>query len=71
MLQIPQNFLNTTVCLLPSYVIGIAGVGFKRFFVRSYAACIYISDDKSLVYGVVYRKNYITSKTLSADVLGV
>ena len=49
LLNISASFLRAAVCLYPSDVIGLVGVGSRREWARSAAACVAKSFDEILV----------------------
>ena len=47
------------------------GVGLRREWVRSNAACVYEYSEDILGKGRIYGKNYVVLETISAGVLGI
>ena len=57
LLKISESFLSATVCLSPSIVSGLVGVGLRRVWVRLTAACVASSLEDSIGKVSVARKN--------------
>ena len=55
--NISTSDLSANVCLSPNFVSGLVGVGFRREWVRSVAACVAASCGDSLGKVSVARKN--------------
>ena len=71
MLNIVASCFNATVCFCPSSYCGLAGVEFRRVFVRYNDACISASTDAGLGKVVTERNKFVVSETLSTYVLTV
>ena len=71
MLKIPARCFRDAVCLLPSVVRGLVGVGVIEACVRSADACVTTTSDDILENGRVNGKNYVVSETCSLAVVGI
>ena len=71
MLKISARCFRDAVCLLPSVVRGLVGVGVIEACVRSADACVTTSSDGILENGRVDGKNYMVSETCSLSVLAI
>ena len=71
LLKMSASFWSYAACLSPDVMSGIVGVGLRRVWVRSAAACIAKSLEDILGKVSVSRKQSVVSETLSFAVLGI
>ena len=71
MLKISASCFRAAVYLLPIVVSGLVGVGLRRSWVRSEAACVAASSEDILGNGRDARKNSVVSDTHSLAILGM
>ena len=71
LLKMSASFWSYAACLSPDVMSGIVGVGLRRVWVRSAAACVAKSLEDILGKVSVARKKSVVSETLSFAVLGI
>ena len=71
LLNISTSFRSATFCLSPNVASGLVGVGLRRAWDRSTAACVAASLEDTLGKVSVDRKQIVVSETLSFAFLGM